>query len=444
MASALLIFNLKAKYRFTVLKAGREMANRLKRTLGLFDAFAIGIGAIIGSGIFVVTGIAAGLAGPALLISLIIGALISGFTALSFAELAEAIPKEGGGYEFARELISPFAGFISGWLWILSNVVTGVVVALGFASYLVLFLPFPVNVNLIAALACLVVTFINYLGARDSSLVNDILVVIKLLILALFVILGLGFVKAGNFSPFMPTGEIGIMQGATLIFFAYSGFARVTLISEEVKEPKKNIPRAIILALVVSTVVYMLVSFTAIGLVGYKELASSGSPLADAAKSVSANLTYFVSIGALVATFSVLLTTLLGLSRISFAMSSESDLPRFFSRLDERSTPYYTVLVFGFTMAILATFSNLLQAIALANFGSLLYYLLANYAALKLEKRVYPRIIPVLGIITCMVLLVFLTWDAWIRGCIVLFAGCVYYYLMKKWQRNRVNAAGVS
>ncbi|MCZ7382616.1 MAG: APC family permease [Candidatus Methanoperedens sp.] len=418
------------------------MANRLKRTLGLFDAFAIGIGAIIGSGIFVVTGIAAGLAGPALLISLVIGAFISGFTALSFAELAHSIPKEGGGYEFARELISPFAGFISGWLWILSNVVTGVVVSLGFASYLALFLPFPVNVNLVAALACLVVTFINYLGARDSSLVNDILVVIKLLILALFVAFGLGFVKSGNFSPFMPTGEIGIMQGATLIFFAYSGFARVTLISEEVKEPKKNIPRAIILALVVSTIVYMLVSFTAIGLVGYKELASSGSPLADAARSVSANLTYFVSIGALVATFSVLLTTLLGLSRISFAMSSESDLPRFFSRLDERSTPYYTVLVFGFTMAILATVSNLLQAVALANFGSLLYYLLTNYAALKLEKRVYPRIIPILGIITCMVLLVFLTWDAWIRGCIVLLGGAVYYYLMKKWQKNRVNAAG--
>jgi APA family basic amino acid/polyamine antiporter len=240
------------------------MANRLKRTLGLFDAFAIGIGAIIGSGIFVVTGIAAGLAGPALLISLVIGAFISGFTALSFAELAHSIPKEGGGYRFARELISPFAGFISGWLWILSNVVTGVVVSLGFASYLALFLPFPVNVNLVAALACLVVTFVNYLGARDSSLVNDILVIIKLLILALFVAFGLGFVKAGNFSPFMPTGEIGIMQGATLIFFAYSGFARVTLISEEVKEPKKNIPRAIILALGISTIVYMLVSFSRI------------------------------------------------------------------------------------------------------------------------------------------------------------------------------------
>ncbi len=415
------------------------MARGLKRTLGLFDASAIGIGAIIGSGIFVVTGIAAGLAGPALLISLIIGAFISGFTALSFAELAHSMPEEGGGYKFAHELVSPFAGFISGWLWILSNIVSGVVVSLGFASYLSLMLPFPVNVNLLAALACLGVTFINYLGARESSLLNDILVIIKLLILALFVVFGITFVKSGNFSPFIPNGGIGIMQGATLIFFAYSGFARVTLISEEVKDPEKNIPRAIILALGISTVVYMLVSFTAIGLVGYKELASSGSPLADASQSLGKNLTYFVSIGALVATLSVLLTTLLGLSRISYAMSRDHDLPQFFTRLDDRSTPYYTVLIFGFTMTILAVFSNLIQAIALANFGSLLYYLIANIAALKLEKRVYPRIIPMLGIISCMILLVFLTQDAWIKGIIILFAGAAYYYLMKRRQENKDN-----
>jgi len=414
------------------------MARGLKRTLGLFDAFAIGIGAIIGSGIFVVTGIAAGLAGPALLISLIIGAIISGFTALSFAELAQAMPEEGGGYKFAHELISPFAGFISGWLWILSNVVTGVVVSLGFASYLALFIPFPVNVNVIAALACLVVTLINFLGARGSSLINDILVIIKLLILAFFVVFGLGAVKLENFSPFIPNGGIGIMQGATLIFFAYSGFARITLVSEEVRDPKKNIPLAIILALGISTVVYMLVSFTAVGLVGYKALASSGSPLAEAASSVGKNLTYFVSAGALFATLSVLLTTLLGLSRISFAMARERDLPQLFTQLDKRATPYYTVLVFGFIMAILSLFTNLLQAIALANFGSLLYYLITNYAALKLEERVYPRIIPVLGIITCTVLLLFLTREAWTIGCMVLLAGSAFYYLMKKRQKNQV------
>lgn len=156
----------------------------LKKTFGLFDALAIGIGAIIGAGIFVVTGVAAGLAGPALLLSLIISASISAFTALSFAELAAFIPKEGGVYEFAHELISPFAGFIAGWLWLLANVVVGAVVALGFASYLALFIPFPININVVAAGACLAITLINYLGAWESGLVNDILVVIKILILA--------------------------------------------------------------------------------------------------------------------------------------------------------------------------------------------------------------------------------------------------------------------
>jgi APA family basic amino acid/polyamine antiporter len=142
----------------------------LQKTLGLFDAMAIGIGAIVGAGIFVVTGIAAGLAGPALLLSLLISASISAFTAISFAQLAAFIPKEGGGYEFAHELVSPFAGFIAGWIWLLANVVIGVVVSIGFASYLQLFIPLPLHV--IAPVACLIITFVNYLGAKNSSLIS--------------------------------------------------------------------------------------------------------------------------------------------------------------------------------------------------------------------------------------------------------------------------------
>ncbi len=401
----------------------------LKRSLGLFDAMAIGIGAIIGAGIFVVTGISAGLAGPALLLSLLIGAFISGFTALSFAELASLIPKEGGGYEFAHELISPFAGFISGWLWLVSNIVVGAVVSLGFASYLAIFIPW-LPVNATAAAACLVITMINYLGARESSLFNDALVVIKLLILAFFVAIGLGAVSFGNFSPFMPNGGYGVMQGAAIIFFAYSGFARVTLISEEVKNPRKTIPLAIILALGISTVIYMLVSFVAIGLVGYHALATSGSPLAVAAQSESKNAAMLISIGALVATMSVLLTTVLGLSRISFAMARNNDLPAFFTKLHpKRATPYNTILVFGLIMTIFAAFTDILQAASIANFAMLLYYVIANYAALRIEKPVYPRIIPALGLITSILLLFFLTSDAWVIGIIAILAGILFYRL---------------
>lgn len=403
----------------------------LKKALGLFDALAIGIGAIVGAGIFVVTGIAAGLAGPALLLSLLITACISAFTALSFAELAAFIPKEGGGYEFARELISHFAGFIAGWLWLLSNAVVGAVVSLGFAHYLAIFIPLPIKV--MAVVACLAITLINYLGARESGLINDALVVIKLSILAFFVAFGIGAVKLDNFSPFMPNGGVGVMQGAALIFFAYAGFARITIISEEVKNPRKTIPLAIILALCISTVIYMLVSFTAIGIVGYRELAASGSPLADAAMAESKNAASLISIGAIAATLSVLLTTLFGLSRLSFAMARNCDLPKLFTNLHpKRATPYNTILVFGMIMAFFAAFTDILRAASISNFASLLYYAIVNYAALKMEKPMYPRFVPALGLITCLSLLLFLARDAWIIGSVVLLAGTIYYMIRIK------------
>ncbi len=222
------------------------------------------------------------------------------------------------------------------------------------------------------------------------------------------------------------------MKGAAIIFFAYSGFARITLISEEVKNPNKTIPLAIILALGISTVIYMLVSFTAIGLVGPEGLATSGSPLADAASSESSTAAYLISIGALAATLSVLLTTLLGLSRVSFAMARNQDLPQLFLKLHpKRSVPYNAILVFGLMMTIFAVFTNLTRAIAISNFASLLYYAIANYAALRLEKSVYPRIIPIIGLLTCVLLLFFLARDAWIIGSIALLSGVIYYYRRK-------------
>jgi APA family basic amino acid/polyamine antiporter len=404
----------------------------LKKTFGLFDAFNIGIGAIIGAGIFVVTGIGASLAGPALLISLFISAGIAGFTALSFAELSVLIPKEGGGYEFAHELISPFAGFITGWLWLLSNVVVGAVVSLGFAHYFALFFPIPIHIT--AVVACIIIITINYLGARDLEVVNNALVVFKLFILACFVVFGILAVNQGNItSSFLPHGSIGVLQGAAFMFFAFAGFARITVIGEEVKNPKETIPRAIILALGVSTIIYLLVSYTAIGLVGYQGLANSGSPLADAAHLEGSTMVLLISLGALAATFSVLLTTLLGTSRVSFAMARNKDLPRFFNKLHpKRSVPYVAILIFGIIMTLFAAFTDLTSAVAIANFASLFYYAIANYAALKINKPRYPRIIPIVGLLTCILLLFFLTPAAWIIGCLSLVVGLIYYLSIKK------------
>jgi basic amino acid/polyamine antiporter, APA family len=404
----------------------------LKKTFGLFDAFNIGIGAIIGAGIFVVTGIGASLAGPALLISLLISAGIAALTALSFAELSIIIPKEGGGYEFAHELISPFAGFITGWLWLLSNVVVGAVVGLGFAHYFALFFPIPVHIT--AVIACIIIITINYLGARDLEVVNNALVVFKLFILACFVVFGISAIHLGNItSSFLPHGSMGVLQGAAFMFFAFAGFARITIIGEEVKDPKKTIPRAILLALGVSTIIYLLVTYTAIGLVGYQELANSGSPLADAAHLEGSTMVLLISLGALAATFSVLLTTLLGTSRVSFAMARNKDLPRFLNKLHPtRNTPYIAILIFGIIMTLFAAFTDLTSAIAISNFASLFYYAIANYAALKIDKPRYPRILPIVGLFTCILLLFFLTSAAWIIGCLSLVVGLVYYFGVKK------------
>ncbi len=413
----------------------------LKKSFGLLDAFNIGIGAIIGAGIFIVTGIGASLAGPALLLSLLISAGIAAFTALSFAELSMRIPREGGGYEFAHELISPFAGFITGWLWLISNVVVGAVVSLGFAHYFALFFPIPVHVT--ATVACIIITTVNYLGARDLEVVNNFLVIFKLVILLGFVVFGIQAVQVGNItSTFLPHGTIGVLQGAAFMFFAFAGFARITVIGEEVKDPKKTIPRAIILALVVSTIVYVLVSYTAIGLVGYQGLANSGSPLADAARLEGAAMMLLISLGALAATFSVLLTTLLGTSRVSFAMARNEDLPRFFETLHpRRNIPYISILVFGVTMTLFAAFTDLTSAVAISNFASLFYYAMANYAALKIKNPSYSRVVPVIGLFSCVLLLFFLTPTAWIIGGLILGGGIAYYYGTKN--RRNTRSSGI-
>jgi len=402
----------------------------LKRTLGLFDAFAIGLGAIIGAGIFVVIGVAAGMAGPAMLLSLAVAGLVSALTAISFVRLARFIPREGGGYEYAHELVSPFGGFISGWMWLLSNIVTGSAVALGFAGYLAFYLPLPVN--LMAAIACIAITGINYLGSRESASANNILVIFKLLVLLLFVAFGLSLINGAFFSPFAPSGAMGVMEGAAVIFFAFSGFGRVAMISEEVRDPTRTVPRAIIMALAVSGVIYLLVALVAIGMIGSTSLGVSNSPLSDAAALEGGFMGNLVAIGALAATLSVLLTTLLGLSRITFAMSRNHDLPAILARVHpRRGTPYISILVFGSLMTVFALTTDILAAVAISNFGSLVYYMLANFAAMRMKVSARSKLLAALGLISCAALLVFLTPGAWLLGVGALGLGVIYYYFTR-------------
>jgi APA family basic amino acid/polyamine antiporter len=409
----------------------------LKPTLGLFDATAISVGAIIGAGIFVVTGIAAGYAGSALVVSMLIAAIISLLTALSFAELTAWQPKEGSIYEYTYQLISPFAGFLTGWMWILSNTFAGAAVSLGFAHYLTALFPI-LPANWIAAILCIAFTMLNFFGIRQSALMNNFLVVAKLLILAFFIIFGLAYVNSSNFTPFVPS-QVGVFYGACYIFFAYGGFARVAVIAEEVKDAKRNVPKAILLSLAISTIVYILVGVVAVGLIGSSKLSDPSSPALTHAISATGNATavYIVSAGGLLATASVLLTSILGVSRMTYAMARRKDIPQALSKLHPKyNTPYYSVCIIGALMILLVLFIDLTKVVAISTFALLFYYTLANASAirLKVQKRLYPRFVPVLGAITCLVLLIFILFaspQAWIIGAAGLATGMICYWAKK-------------
>nr|WP_319376512.1 amino acid permease [uncultured Methanoregula sp.] len=408
---------------------------QLKRGIGLFGATALGIGAIIGSGIFIVTGIVAGIAGPAMIFSVIIAGVIAVFSAMSVAELGSYLPEEGGTYAYAQKLISPFAGFIAGWIWIFSNIFVGAAVSLGFAHYFATLFP-TVPVKIIAIIICLVFIIINYIGIRESLLFNNLLVTAKILILLFFVAFGLGVFQPSKFIPFAPEGSMGVLNGAALIFFAYTGFARVTIMAEEVKDPEKTIPRSIYLALGISTVIYLLVSIIAIGIAGAPALAQSGSPLADAiGVTGSSGAVLLISLGAMIATASVLLTTIMGISRIVFSMARSQDLPPLFEKIHPRfSTPYYAIAITGICMIAAVILADLVLVVAVSTFAMLIYYLIANIAAFRLphEHRKYPQAVPVIGALSCLGLLAFLSPSSWIIGCTGLVIGGIWFVFHRK------------
>lgn len=408
---------------------------RLKPSLGLLDVAALGIGAIIGGGVFVAIGIATGMAGPAILLSMLVGGVVASLTALSVVQLSSRMVKTGG-YGFAHEVISPFAGFIAGWMWMIANLVVGAAIAIGLANYVCVFFPF-LSVGGVAAGAIILFTLLNYLGIRRSAFVNTGLVFVEIAVILFFVAVGIGSINMGNFVPFAPHGAYGVLQGAAFLFFAYGRFVRITTISEEVKRPKKTIPKAVALALGISVIAYLIVGYVVVGLVGHEALAGSGSPLADALKGTGGLFSVaLVSIGAIAATSSVLLTTILGLSRMGFAMGRDRELPYFMSELHPRyKVPDTAIVTVGGIMMLFAVMADLTQIIAISSFVSLLYYALINLSALFLSRKRKSKkhmIAPTLGIFSCIGLLFFLTIESWIIGVAALLFGVLYYCARKK------------
>jgi APA family basic amino acid/polyamine antiporter len=429
----------------------------LRRAVGTLDLTALGIGAVIGTGIFVIIGEAIGDSGPAIVLSFLLAGITCMFSALSYSELAAAIPVSGSAYTYTYATLGELVAFIIGWDLILEYGVSIAAIAVGWGGYLNDLLNSLFSIELPKAIAnppgqeggqfnapavflILSVTALLVIGIRESARTNTIMVFVKLAILAFFIVVGITGFDSSNFSPFAPHGFSGMVDAAALIFFAYIGFDAISTASEEVKDPGRSLPRAIIASLAICTGIYVLVAIVASGLLPYNELKGDTSPLSTALKagtgiSWSADL---ISFGALVAITSVTLTILYGQTRIFYSMCRDGLLPGFFAKIWERTkTPAAITILTGVLAATIAAFVPLKEIAKLVNIGTLFAFLLVNVGVIILRRtkpdleRPYrvPLVpfVPLIGAGLCIFLMTYLDGVTWVRFGIWLAVGLVIY-----------------
>lgn len=398
----------------------------LRRDLGLLDAVGVGLGAIIGAGVFVVTGVAAGIAGPALLVGLGIAGVAATCNALSSAQLAAEYPHSGGTYEYGYRVLSPAVGFVAGWMFLAGKTAAAGTVALGLAGYLEALIP-GMHPRAIAVGAILGFTVLNYFGVRRSSRANLVIVGLSLAALLTFVAAGAGSFRAVNLRPFAPAGWRGTLESAALLFFAYTGYARIATLAEEVREPRRTIPLAIMLTIGGAVVLYFAVALVAVGAVGAPAMASTAAPLQVAASAFGRPwVATVVSVGGVTAMLGVILSQLLGLSRMVFAMSRRGDLPAALNAVHPRyGVPGPAVLVVGAVAAVIAGTGTLRGVASAASFTILIYYGIANAAALRMPRpaKLYPDAVPAIGLASCALLAASLAPWVMATGAAVLAAG---------------------
>jgi basic amino acid/polyamine antiporter, APA family len=399
---------------------------QLRRDLGLLDAVGVGFGAIIGAGIFVVTGVAAGIAGPALLAGLVLAGIAATCNALSSAQLAAEFPQSGGTYEYGYRVLTPWAGYIAGWMFLASKISAAGAVALGLAAYVDPLVP-GLRPRVIAVVAILCFTALNYFGVKRSSRANLVIVAMSLGSLLLFVAAGVAAFDTANLRPFAPAGWRGGMEAAAILFFAYTGYARIATLAEEVREPKRTIPRATIITIAGALLLYLAVALIAVGAVGADGLAATAAPLRVAAEAFPMGwVATVVSIGGVTAMLGVILSQLLGLSRMAFAMARRRDLPGLLDHVHPRhGIPSRAVLVIGAIAAFVAATGTLRGVASAASFTILIYYGIANVAALRMrnEAKLFHDVVPIIGAGACAVLAVSLSTGVILAGFGVLAVG---------------------
>ncbi|HEV8289980.1 MAG TPA: amino acid permease [Candidatus Norongarragalinales archaeon] len=405
---------------------------KLKRVVGLVDAIGMGLGAMVGGGIYVLSGIGAGLAGPAVILSFLIAGVFALFTALSVTQLARAIPLSGASYEYAHERVGPLAGFLTGIVFTSSKALEAATVALALGAYLAILVP-SIPAVATALLVVGIFTFLNYRGIKTSVAATNSMVLVKMGALLLLVLFGLSALKTGNFSPFAPGGFGGIMQAAALVFFAFTGFARVATLGEEIEKPRENIPKASFVSLAIATLTYLVVSAVAIGIVGAFALSQSSAPLAFAASMLNVpGLAVALVVGGVVATASVCLGDLLAVSRVLFAMGRNKDLPQKLGEVHRGyGSPHVAVIIAGVVAGALVLTQSLAGLALFTSLTILLYYAFTNYlAAAKLKKgeRQFSPMFSIAGAAGCLLLSVFIPLQFWLYTIVIAAAGLAYYF----------------
>lgn len=419
----------------------------LKRDLGLLDAVGIGLGAVMGAGIFVVTGVAAGVAGPAFLVALAVAGAAATFNGLSSAQLAARYPQSGGTYEYGYRVVSPAAGFAAGWMFLASKLAAAGTVALGFGYYAAALVP-GVSPVVAGAAAVMLVTVANLFGIQKAGKFNLAIVALTLVSLGAFVAAGIPSFDPARLAPFAPHGWRGVAESCGLLFFAYTGYARLATLGEEVRDPEKTIPKAIMITLGFSFVIYLAVGAVAVGSVGAEALAASGSPLERAAETFTfPGVGRLLAVGAASAMLGVLLSQIIGISRMMLAMARRCDLPGFLGKIEsKRGVPARGIVITGAIALALALAGTLKPVLAAAAFTILVYYSITNIAALRMAAadRLYPPWVAWAGLVTCIAMALSLKPSTVISGLALLATGCVLRWCLRHFHGNAQSQTNIT
>ncbi len=451
-----------------------EHSGGLKRALGALDLTLLGIGAIVGAGIFVLTGVAAAkYAGPAIVLSFVVSGFACAMAALCYAEFAAMIPVAGSAYSYSYATMGELVGWIIGWDLVLEYAVAAAAVAVGWSGYLTVILhgvgihlPAAITnapgsvpgaiVNLPAFLVVMLITWVLYIGISESARLNSIIVAVKLIVVGAVIVVGAFFVRPENWSPFAPMGWTGVMKGAAVIFFAYIGFDAVSTAAEEVIDPKRDLPLGILGSLFACTLLYILVAGVLTGMVPAR-LIDVNAPLASAfALRGMHALSGFISLGAVAGLTSVLLVMMLGQSRVFFAVSRDGLLPPAFTRIHPRyRTPYIPTTLTGIGVGIAAALLPIQEIAELTNIGTLFAFVLVCLGVWILRhaepglKRPFRTplvpLVPILGVVFCLYLMASLPLVTWIRFFVWMGIGLAIYFSYGRFhsrvQKDAVNQA---